>query len=94
MQSQLSIQPFTMGKGFGISARDAEIERPRLYARMHTSGRTWSVQDAPTTNDHDCRDAKPTKRSYRIEKFHYSLKTNFFYKISPRTEMRGLLSTY
>ena len=26
----------------------------RLYARMHTSGRTKSVQDAPTTNDHDC----------------------------------------
>ncbi len=22
------------------------------------------MQDAPTTNDHDCRDAKPTKRSY------------------------------
>ena len=32
---------------------------------MHTSGRTWPVQDAPTTNDHDCRDAKPTKPSYR-----------------------------
>ncbi len=31
-----------------------------LYARTHTSGRTKSVQDAPTTNDHDCTDAKPT----------------------------------
>ena len=30
----------------------------RLYARTHTSGRTKSVQDAPTTNDHDCTDAK------------------------------------
>ena len=35
----------------------------RLYARTHTSGRTKSVQDAPTTNDHDCRDAKPTKHT-------------------------------
>ena len=38
---------------------------PKGFARTHTSGRTKSVQDAPTTNDHDCRDAKPTKRSYR-----------------------------
>ena len=35
----------------------------RLYARTHTSGRTKSVQDAPTTNDHDCTDAEPTKRT-------------------------------
>ena len=28
---------------------------------MLTSGRTKSVQDAPTTNDHDCRDAKPSE---------------------------------
>ena len=35
----------------------------RLYARTHTSGRTKSVQDAPTTNDHDCRDAEPTKHT-------------------------------
>ena len=35
----------------------------RLYARTHTSGRTKSVQDAPTTNDHDCTDAKPTKHT-------------------------------
>ena len=34
-------------------------------APMRVVSRTKSVQDAPTTNDHDCRDAKPTKRSYR-----------------------------
>jgi len=28
---------------------------------MLTSGRTKSVQDAPTTNDHDRRDAKPSE---------------------------------
>ena len=27
------------------------------------SGRTQSVQDAPTTNDHDCKDAKPYKHT-------------------------------
>ena len=42
-----------------------EMNAQRLYARTHTSGRTKSVQDAPTTNDHDCRDAKPTERSLR-----------------------------
>ena len=45
-------------------ARMPGVYAQRLYARTHTSGRTKSVQDAPTTNDHDCRDAKPTKRSY------------------------------
>ena len=35
----------------------------RLYARTHTSGQTKSVQDAPTTNDHDCTDAEPTKHT-------------------------------
>ena len=34
-----------------------------LYARTHTSGRTKSVQDAPTTNDHDCTDAEPAKHT-------------------------------
>ena len=28
---------------------------------MLTSGRIKSVQDAPTTNDHNCRDAKPSE---------------------------------
>ena len=28
---------------------------------MLTSGRTKSVQDAPTTNDHCCTDAKPSE---------------------------------
>ena len=46
-------------------ARTPGVYAQRLYARTHTSGRTKSVQDAPTTNDHDCRDAKPTKRSCR-----------------------------
>ena len=32
---------------------------------MLTSGRKKSVQDAPTANDHDCTDAKPTKRSFK-----------------------------
>ena len=62
-------QPFTTGKGFGVSARMPRQNAQRLYARTHTSGRTKSVQDAPTTNDHDCRDAKPTKRSYRDREF-------------------------
>ena len=50
-------------------ARMPGVYAQRLYARTHTSGRTKSVQDAPTTNGHDCRDAKPTKRSYRDREF-------------------------
>ena len=44
-------------------ARMPGVYAQRLYARTHTSGRTKSVQDAPTTNDHDCRDAEPTKHT-------------------------------
>ena len=44
-------------------ARMPGMYAQRLYARTHTSGRTKSVQDAPTTNDHDCRDAEPTKHT-------------------------------
>ncbi len=44
-------------------ARMPGVYAQRLYARTHTSGRTKSVQDAPTTNDHDCTDAKPTKHT-------------------------------
>ena len=44
-------------------ARTPGVYAQRLYARTHTSGRTKSVQDAPTTNDHDCRDAEPTKHT-------------------------------
>ena len=44
-------------------ARMPGVYAKRLYARTHTSGRTKSVQDAPTTNDHDCTDAKPTKHT-------------------------------
>ena len=39
-------------------ARTPGVYAQRLYARTHTSGRTKSVQDAPTTNDHGCTDAK------------------------------------
>ena len=44
-------------------ARMPGVYAQRLYARTHTSGRTKSVQDAPTTNDHDCTDAEPTKHT-------------------------------
>ena len=42
-------------------ARMPGMYAQRLYARTHTSGRTKSVQDAPTTNDHCCTEAKPTE---------------------------------
>ena len=44
-------------------ARTPGVYAQRLYARTHTSGRTKSVQDAPTTNDHNCTDAEPTKHT-------------------------------
>ena len=44
-------------------ARMPGVYSQRLCARTHTSGRTKSVQDAPTTNDHDCTDAEPTKHT-------------------------------
>ncbi len=44
-------------------ARMPGVYAQRLCARTHTSGRTKSVQDAPTTNDHDCTDAEPTKHT-------------------------------
>ena len=44
-------------------ARMPGVYAQMLYARTHTSGRTKSVQDALTTNDHDCTDAKPTKHT-------------------------------
>ena len=44
-------------------ARMPGVYAKRLYARTHTSGRTKSVQDAPTTNDHGCTDAEPTKHT-------------------------------
>ena len=60
----------------------------RLYARTHTSGRTKSVQDAPTTNDHDCTDAEPTKHTQpftegkgfgvRVREFAIFLKNKLF----------------
>ena len=48
---------------YSAPARMPGVYAQRLYARTHTSGRTKSVQDAPTTNDHDCTDAKPTKHT-------------------------------
>ncbi len=44
-------------------ARMPGVYAQRLYARTHTSGQTKSVQDAPTTNDHDCTDAELTKHT-------------------------------
>ena len=49
-------------------ARMPGVYAKRLYARTHTSGRTKSVQDAPTTNDHDCTDAEPTKHTQPFTK--------------------------
>ena len=64
---------------------------PKGFARTHTSGRTKSVQDAPTTNDHDCTDAKPTKHTQPftgergfgmgVDNKHFFEKTYFFYKL-------------
>ena len=59
-----SILAWTRGGSPTLSpARTPGVYAQRLYARTHTSGRTKSVQDAPTTNDHDCRDAEPTKHT-------------------------------
>ena len=44
-------------------ARMPGVYATRLYARTHTSGRTKSVQDAPTTNDHNCKNAEPTEHT-------------------------------
>ena len=44
-------------------ARMPGVYAQRLYARTHTSGRTKSVQDALTTNDHDRTDSEPTKHT-------------------------------
>ena len=44
-------------------ARMPGVYAQMLYARTHTSGRTKSVQDAPTTNDHSCTDAEPTNHT-------------------------------
>ena len=57
-----SILAWTRGGSPTLSpARTPGVYAQRLYARTHTSGRTKSVQDAPTTNDHDRRDAKPSE---------------------------------
>ena len=73
-------------------ARMPGVYAKRLYARTHTSGRTKSVQDAPTTNDHDCTDAEATKHTQpfttgkgfgvRVREFAlFFIKTDFFYKL-------------
>ena len=51
-----------------VAPHSAPAQTPGVYAQMlyamtHTSGRTKSVQDAPTTNDHDCTDAEATKHT-------------------------------
>ena len=77
----------------------------RLYARTHTSGRTKSVQDAPTTNDHGCTDAESTKhtqpftegKGFGVRDREISLffkKTDFFYKLKPRFLHRGFMFLY
>ena len=59
-----SILAWTRGGSPTLSpARTPGVYAQRLYARTHTSGRTKSVQDAPTINDHDCTDAEPTKHT-------------------------------
>ena len=73
-------------------ARTPGVYAQMLYAMTHTSGRTKSVQDAPTTNDHDCTDAEATKHTQpfttgkgfgvRVREFAlFFIKTNFFYKL-------------
>ena len=55
---------------------------------MLTSGRTKSVQDAPTTNDHCCTDAKPSEcpKGDRDNKSEVYFKNRLFYKLSPRAD--------
>ena len=53
-------QPFTGERGLGIR-QGCRDRTPKGFARTHTSGRTKSVQDAPTTNDHCCTEAKPSE---------------------------------
>ena len=73
-------------------ARTPGVYAQMLYAMTHTSGRTKSVQDAPTTNDHDCTDAEATKHTQpfttgkgfgvRVREFAlFFIKTDFFYKL-------------
>ena len=47
---------------------------------MLTSGRTKSVQDAPTTNDHSCTEAKPSEcpKGDRDNKSEVYFKNRFF----------------
>ena len=47
---------------------------------MLTSGRTKSVQDAPTTNDHGCTEAKPSEcpKGNRDNKSDVYFKNRFF----------------
>ena len=81
-------------------ARMPGVYAQRLYARTHTSGRTKSVQDAPTTNDHDCRDAKPTKHTQpfttgkgfgvRVREFALFYKNRLF--LQPEEEIPRLFS--
>ena len=55
---------------------------------MLTSGRTKSVQDAPTTNDHDCREAKPSEcpKGDRDNKSEVYFKNRLF--LQPETPLK------
>ena len=87
-----------------VAPHSAPAQTPGVYAQMlyamtHTSGRTKSVQDAPTTNDHDCTDAKPTKHTQPftgergfgmgVDNKHFFEKTYFFYKLNLFINAKG-----
>ena len=92
MQSQLSIHspsPWGRGLGFRQGCRDRTPKgfmQGRIQVVEQSRCRTHRQQTTTIAETQS-----PQSVLIGIEKFHYSLKTNFFCKISPRTEMRGLL---
>ena len=58
-------------------------------AWMLTSGRTKSVQDAPTTNDHGCTEAKLSEcpKGDRDREFAIFLKNKFFLQSEAETRL-------
>ncbi len=84
-------------------ARMPGVYAQRLYARTHTSGQTKSVQDAPTSNDHDCTDAEPTKHTQpftegkgfgdRDNKSEVYFKNILFLQTAARQECRAVFVT-
>ena len=63
---------------------------------MLTSGRTKSVQDAPTTNDHCCTDAKPSEcpKGDRDNKSEVYFKNILFLQTERSCCIRQLLLVY